>query len=440
MAAGSFTVDLIDGTPESVKALVDTGFARVLVTQVRVDADAMTAAELSAVALYAGVFRRWSEKRTRFEGAGLAVLLGDEDGKGNLYPEESKVTARPLYDGSNNSWLRNQVLRTGTDGANGITVGTIASSATPTKKGTIDAGDTQRDVLDFACDVFTTSGSNPYEWRIAPAGTLDVALRNTLFPTTATPTVVVSPSEGAASFDSSVRWLPVDRWDPAGDWEDYATAVTVAYEADDYEFGEAYVSGDTVVASDGTYYRCILGHTSSGANLPPNATYWVAEDPWEQATTATDFVGLDGSDLIMERLDTLRNPSTSANASAVATKRLGRVDDMHRSLEVSTPAHDVRSWVAPGDGVYVYDPDAGLVDLSVEVDDGVVVHPLVTRVAGMRWPITEGMGVYVSAWNGSSFVVTDVSEFVAFGSGSAQLDVGEPRRTLPRQRLRWRPA
>jgi len=444
MAAGSFTVDLDPGAPESVKALVDKAFSRVVVTAVRVDSDAMSSASLLSLALYAGVFRRWSQRRCRIEGAGLPVLLGDEDGKGNLNTQISKVSARPLYDGTNTSWIYNNVLRVPGGGANGVTVGTIASNASPTKKGAIDQGDTQRDVLEFVCDVFTTSASNPYEWRVNPDGTLDVAKRNTLFPKTVTPTVIASPEQGAATFDSAARWLPVDRFELEADWEDYTTSYTVSYDAEEYDYGVTYAVGDTVKTNLWTsdYYECATAHTSSAFNQPPNATYWTAVDPDATATVSTDFVGLDGSDLVMERVDSLRNPSSASNASAVAARRLGRVDDLHRSLSIASPASDIRSLVAPGDSVYVYDPESGLHDLTVEVDGGAVSHPKVSRVAGVRWSISEGMGVYVHWWDGGSFQVTDLSEFVVFGSGSAQLDVGEPRRSIVsrRPRFTWRPS
>lgn len=441
MAAGSWTLDLAEGTPESVKALVDKAFSRVLVTQVQVDSSAMSAADLSGLALWAGVFRRWSENRTRIEGAGLPVLLGDEDGKGNINTDISKVSARPLYDGANTSWIRNTVLKLGTDGANGITVGTIASSSTPTKKGAVDVGDTQRDLLDFVCDLFTSSASNPYEWRINPDGTLDVALRQTLFPTTVTPTVLATPDDGAAAFNSFTKRLSVDRFDLSGDWEDYTTSLTVTYDAEEYDYGVSYSVGDTVKTGlwGVSFYVCATAHTSSAFNQPPNATYWTAVNPNATAAISTDFVGLAGDDIILERLEALRNPTTATNASAVATRKLGRYDDLHRSLSITSPSSDVRSLVGPGDSVYVYDPSSNLFNLSVELDDGSVSHPLASRVTGMRWPIAEGMGVYVSWWNGSSFTVTDLSDYVLAGSGSTTLDVGEPRRVLLPSRFRWRP-
>lgn len=430
MAPGRFTVELERGAPERVKALSDDGFMQIIVTSVRVDCDAISAADLVAIARYRGVYRRRSEDRCRWEGAGLAVLLGDEDGKANTYIEDSDPTARPLYDGSNTSVIRNLVLRNGSGGANGITVGSgTASSATPTKALKISEGDSLRDVLNLACEVFTSSGSNPYEWLVDAAGALHVALRNTLFPTVLAPTALASRRTDGFGVAGTTDLIPVTRIDQVDDWESFMTTVTVAYTPKDYAFGVAYVANDTVVATSGIYYECILGHTSSGSNYPPNATYWQVANPYGTAVLSpVPYPDLAGSDLLMREVGSSRGARHLDDASAVAARRLGRHDDMERRPSISTDLYDVGAVCRPGDGVWVFDPDTSLVSLGTQVDVGSgVAFPVVVRVQGMEWPVRDGMGVYAYVAGGSP---VDVTDYVVFGEGDARLDVGAPRRLL----------
>lgn len=400
MAAGSFTLDLDRATPEEIKALTTRGFCRVVITPIWVDSNDIAAADLLGIAMYAGAYRKHSNDRTRWEGAGLAVMLGDEDGKANTYTTTNTVGSRPLYDGSNTSAIRNNVLRNGAGGANGITVGTIASSATPAKEFNIEVGDSPRDVLDFVCDLYTTSGSNPYEWKIDPRGRLSVALRHTLFPTTVTPTTLASRSTDIpGDVPTAIRVIPVDGFGPTEDVEDWTSTV--------------FVTGPTVTLF-GTEY------TFTGS-----------------ADIATNPYGdLAGDDLIMRRVITSNKSKSNTDNAAIADRALGKYDDVERHLSITTDLADVRSWLAPGDSMYVWDEEGNVFDLATQVDVGTVVHPLVTRVSGMQWPITDGMGVYCYSWNGSSFDMDDLTDFVVFDDGRARLDVGEPRRQLLGRRSR----
>ena len=442
MAPGRFTVDLDPTTPERIKSLTDNAFMQVVVTACRVDSDAMSVSSLLGVARYAGVYRCRSKDRCRWEGAGLHVLLGDEDGKANTYAEESDPSKRPLYDGSNTSVIRNNVLRNGWGGANGLSVGTISSSATPTKSLHIDAGDSPRDVLEDALERYTTSGSNPYEYRINPPGTLDVALRNSLFPTTTSPTCLATRrGQAFGSGAGPVSLLPVTRFDQADDWEDFSTEVTVSFTADDYAFGVAYAVGDTVVASDGTYYECASAHTSSGANLPPNATYWTEVNPYGTATLSpVPYDDLAGSDIVMRRVTSSRAADTYDGATNVATRKLGRFDDPDRRPSVYTDLYDPGSVCRVGDSIWLFDPDSDTYSLSTQVDGGAgLVFPLAVRVRAMEWPIRRGMGVYAVV-GGSSGTATDVTDWVQFDSSDARLELGQPRRQLLGPRFRFTPA
>lgn len=406
MAAGTWSMNLDPATPESIKALSANAYSQVVVTPVRVDSSAIAADDLADLALYTGLIRDRSDDRLQWGGPGLPVLLGDEDGKANTHTASSAVAARPLYNGSATSWVRNNVLRAGAGGANGIRVGAIASSATPAKAGNVEVGDSPRDVLDFVCDLFSGSGGNPYEWNINPDGTLDVARRATLFPKTAAPTTIAV--SGTPVRDTpALKVVPMSQLEVVDDWEDWSSTV--------------FVTGPTVTLF-GTEY------TFSGSDD-------ISSNPYND---------LDGVDIVMRRVVTSNKSKSNADNEAIAERKMNRFDSVARRLSMSTDMDDVRSWVKPGDSMYVFDEDADLLSLSVQVDAGETVFPLASRVHGMNWPVTAGMGVYHfrpnysvgELWPQSTVVVTDLSEYVVFDEPGVRFDMGEPRRLLVRRNPR----
>lgn len=404
MAPGGFSIEMSETTPDDVLALSDLAFSQVVVTSCHIyDVAGLAQSDLVAVARYVGLLRRRRDSRRVLEGAGLPILLGDEDGKGNTYQHPVTVDPVPLYNGSADSWIYKYVLRPNAGGSNGITVGTIASAASPTKSGNIETGDSQRDVLDFACDHFSTSGSNPYEWSIDTAGRLSVAPRATLFPKAVTPTALATRRTDVFGTPSTLDLIPVSRFEPDDDWEDWSS--------------EVYATGPTLELF-GTPYT-FTGSASLASN---------------------PFVDLDGDELTMRRVVTINKSKSNAQNAAIATRKLGRFDDVARRLSLSSSAYDVGAACRVGDSVYVEDAAAGYVDLSVQLDLSTPVFPLAVRVQGMVWPVRDGMGVYVRWWDGAAFQVTDVSPWVVWDEGDARLTVGSPRRVLVPRLPRWLPA
>lgn len=392
MAVGGFDLRMAVNTPERIRKLTDSAFSQVVVTATWVDSSALSTSELLNLARWSGLLRKRSADRTRWEGPGIAALLGDEDGKANTYSAPLSASARPLYDGSNTSAIRTNVLRLSGDGANGITVGTIASSATPTKTFNIEVGDSPRDVLDAVCDIFTTSGTDPYEWRINPDGTLDVAKRATLFPATASPTVLASRRRDALAVGDEL--LPVTSWDNVDDWDDWTSTVTV--------------TGPTVTLYGSEY-------TYSGIDT-------IGSNP---------YADLAGADLLMRRVVETNKSNNNATNESIAERVLGRYDDVERRPTLSTDAYDPGKLCPVGDSILVFDLDAGIYDKSSQKDAGsMLVFPRTVRVVGMTWPVRDGMGVYVVDRTSGSAVVTDVSEWVLPETGDARVEVGAPRRLL----------
>jgi hypothetical protein len=109
---------------------------------------------------------------------------------------------------------------------------------------------------------------------------------------------------------------------------------------------------------------------------------------------------------------------------------LAAVDDPHRETQLRTDLFDIGATVRPGDTIYVYDPDrAGLHDLANQVRyRGQIIFPAKLRVAGLVWPVEDGMGVYFRHGDGT---ILDLSEWVAWEAAGATIEIGSPPRPLP---------
>lgn len=420
-APGSFELDLVD-PPEEVRQIVGRLGAAIVFTPVRLeDPRAVSVADLFSLASFTGIVTGGSADGSRMEGFGPAYLLTLA-----LQEEDQTISKRPLYDGSNTSWVRNNVLRTGSSETNGITVGTITSAATPTRSGKIEGGQSPLSVLEDVCRRFSRF------WRVNPTGTLDVGSQATLWPTTSAPTAVAVVK--GAGRDLNVKGLTGVGVSEKDDFDDYASTVAVGFVADDYEFDIAYVANDTVVASSGKYYECILAHTSSGSNLPPNATYWTEREQYGVAALTSPFVNpFSAAALVARKVESSRNANTYDDAVDIATNRLARFDDVAKEITVSSDLFDVRGSVHAGDTMWVFSPEHGLFDVANEVAFGGELLPAAAvRVTAVTESVAAGSGVVAVWWDGSAQRVTDLCPWVAWEPPGARLELGEPRRLRPR--------
>lgn len=394
MAVGQWDLAL-DLPPETVKRLSARAYARLIVTTVQVgDPNEMAIADLLAVACYSGVMYGRSAARTGLRGYGLAVLLGGPNGLGNSFGSGFKVAALPKYDGSNDSWIRKYVLRVSAGGANGITVGDIASAASPTHKGNVAVGQSQLSLLGWVCRVFTTSTANPQEWEITTAGKLNQRQRYTLWPTTdpsADPSTLAMASPLGGGREPGQIGLTSVAFDERDDWDDYST-----------EFVE---SGPTETIY-GTPY------TFSGSD-----------------SITSPYVDLAGDPIVMRRVETGNNADSNADCDTIAAQRLPRWTRPQREITLTTDLHHMAGVVDVGDTINVFSPDHDLYDRTRQVEfEGRPMFPTTTRVVGSREPIRADMGVYLRSWNGSAFEITDLSPWVVPDDGPVTLECGEPRR------------
>lgn len=421
-APGRFDLELV-APPVEVREIVGKLGTAIVFHRARLsEPRAFSVADLFSMSMFTGILTGGSPDGSRLEGLGPAYLL-------TLAKQEKDqtISKRPLYDGSNTSWVRNNVLRLGVSENNGVTVGTITSASTPKKSGKIEAGQTPLSVLEDVCRRFSRF------WRVNPNGTLDVGTQAGLWPSTSAPSVVASPK--GVGRELNVTGLTGVEVSELDDFDDYASEVVVNFTADDYAFGVAYEVGDTVVATSGAYYECKLAHTSSGANLPPNTTYWDAREPYGTATASSVFVNpFTASGLVARRVDTARNATTYDDATDIATNRLARFDDVAKEITISTDSFNVSGACEAGDTIYVFSPEHGLVDKANEVPAGGQLLPAAAvRVTAVEENVSSGMGAVAVWWNGAEQRVTDLSPWVRFEEAGARLELGEPRRLRPRQ-------
>ena len=284
-APGRFDLTL-DDPPEAIKALTSRAFAALIVTPAPLARGGdITTASLLGLASYTGIVHGRNKDRTQISGYGPAILLTKA-----VIASSASVSSRPMYDGTNTSWIRNNVLRLGSSENNGITVGTIASSAAGGVTGKVKAGQTPLEILGWVARRYGKS------WRINPDGTLDVGNQATLWPSTTTPTVVATPIGGGR--DLNIVGLPAVDFDERDDWDDYTTTVTVN---DDDE-------------------------THTGTDSLGTVPY---VNPF------------DATSIVARKVFTSRNADTNGSCSTLATQKLGRYDQAQRDITLTTDAFDV---------------------------------------------------------------------------------------------------
>lgn len=376
-APGRFDLTF-DDPPEEIRQLTARAYAALIVTPAPLGTNPSKLAysDLLGLASYVGIMRGRSKDRTQISGYGPAILLTLARSTGS-----ATVTSRPLYDGINTSWVRNNVLRLGTSENNGITVGTITSAASPSKAGKVVAGQTPLDTLEDVCRIFSR------EWRVNPDGTLDVGTQATLYPTASTPTTVVTPKSGGR--DLNIAGLPATDFDEVDDWDDWVSTVTVN------DSSEAFTGDDTTVSI-----------------------------PYVDPFSATA--------LVARKVVTSRTAFTNADCDTIAAQQLARFDGVRREVSLSTETYSIADTVQAGDGVYAFDPENDLYDLANQVIyRGKPLPAIKLRVSAVRDACSSEKGYYLRSWNGSAQELHDLTPFVAFESPGVTLECGASRRLRP---------
>lgn len=377
-ALGSWGLDLLPSIPRDTLDRLDY-FGHVAIIPGRLD-PAQYGDNLLTEARYVGVLRTKTvgdDGRTNapgdnigIGGVGMAFWLGDEDGKGDVY-ENAIEPASASFATTINMLL---------PASGAVTAGTIHSvSGTYTGRHQYE---TPRTAISYVCDTMS-SESVPVSWRVNGDGTLDAGPDSDLFVTNPT-CVIVARGTGE---DMALRALP-GSMDVTRDMEDYSTRVVLLAEGE----GASIATG--------------------AADISP----------------ATGFKDIHGNPLKLTRLVS-ESDTSSTNAEIRAALQLSRFTSTRNALTLSAGDYDVHGSFVVGDRVWVYDPDAGLVDTSTEITfRGLRLNPIKLQVTETSWSITEG---YTVAYRAADGTWTDLTQYVDFETDTTStVTVGDFSRQL----------
>lgn len=377
-ALGTWEVKLVPGTPRDTLDALDY-FGHVAIIPGRLD-PLQYGDNLLTTARYVGVLRTRTigdDGRTNAPqddlsvgGVGMAMWLGDEDGKGDVY-ENAIEPASASFATSINMLL---------PASGAVTAGTIYSVA-----GQYTGHhqyESPRTAIGYVCDTMSTT-SVPVSWRVNGNATLDAGPDSNLFVTNPT-CVIMAVGSGE---DMTLRALP-GSMDVTRDVEDYSTRVVLLAEGD----GTSIATG--------------------AADISP----------------ATSYKDLHGNALKLTRLVSESDTAT-ANAATRAQLALSQFTSTRNALTLSTTDYDVHGTFQVGDRVWVYNPDSGLIDTNTEITfRGLRINPLKLQVTETQWAVTKG---YTVAYRSAAGVWTDLTQYVEFETDSTStVTVGDFSRQL----------
>lgn len=377
MGIGQWDLALRDDTPRSVmdQLLVKSpgvGFGHMVVTPTHLD---VTLGEgLLALARYTGVYRK-QPSEFGMAGAGLAMWIEDEDGKGPAY------TGRLNTDeGTFAQWvakLRPAALKPGV-------TSTIGGSFAQWYHRT-----TLRKPLDEVCAAFGA------EWVVRPNFRFDIGRPAELF--AMNPRAVIVRRQGDGGRDYNVTGIVGDL-DVERDLEDWVRRA---------------------VHYLGVEEAPVVGTANGGVAA--------ADVPYRRP----DGQAID-MDLLVEDFGEADAPTAEANRIAGIEYAARRT--AHEELTVSSVGYDIGADVAVGDNVWVFDQNRGIYDLANPVTyRGQTIYPETIRCVGLTWPVKRGMGVYMrtfvkgagAAWSPQWI---DLTEYVDWEDGETTVEVGaKPR-------------
>lgn len=237
-----------------------------------------------------------------------------------------------------------------------------------------------RKALDYICSLYDA------EWRIHGKGKLDAGLISDLYVTTPKAAVLRNRSGVELDYKALAGRAQLD-----SDVKDFTTRV--------------------LLLAEGTEATTV----SATADIDPGLN---------------PYVDLFGNPVKLTRIVSEQQTS-EGNAPARAQLQLNRFTSPRDALRLSTSQYDIKGDVAAGDYVWVYDPDAKLIDTANPIMfHGQEIHPLKLRVFQMTWPVVKGMGVAYRAGNGEW---VDLTDYIEWETGDTDIVVGGYNRSLTGQ-------
>lgn len=315
-----------------------------------------------------------SQASTLLSGVGLEFWLGDEDGKGEVIEAETSFNLQSFSTVINT--LRPDALDNGT-----------IHAVTGTYSGRHQY-ETPRAAIKYVCETMSTE-EIPVGYRVNNNFTLDAGPESNLFVTT--PKCVIVRKGAPQGEDMSLRALS-STLDLEQDMEDFSTRVVMLAESN----GESLATGSADI-----------GTVSPGTNI--------YKDPNGNALQLTRLVS---------ESDTIED-----NADIRAELALRKVIEANRNLTISADDYEIHGSFVVGDYVWVYDPDAGIVDTDNEITiRGTRLNPMKLRVTETQWQITDS---YTVAYRDADGNWTDLTDYIEFEAHqAARVLVGDYTRAL----------
>ena len=403
MSPGNYSVNFSqEFTPtEIIEAIKEWG--HIVLTPQQVDVTTLSDSDILSAATYTGIVlnRTLEEGVVTVSGQGLELYMGDGAAKGMVIAESNNIGKVRVYTGTtlaetlfNSTAQTNKPLGIMLDEAGNtqaITQGTISNPAgTYTGQHFVE---TALSALKFVSETLDI------EYRVNPQGTLDAGPAANLFNGvgTAEPnTIVVKTAYGE---DPALEGIVPQGLRTEFDATDWVSRV-------DFTGEVGFFDTATDVAGE--------------ANLSSNP-----------------YKDLHGNAL--KRVGLVQEPDIpAASLNDRASTMLNELSRVKKVLNLDLTQYEVNGDLSAGDFIYAFDPDIGFVDSSADATAesrdkyevtfrGEVINPVKVRVIGLTFPVIDGMGVYFRDKDGN---YTDLSEYVQYENGSAQVELGDVIRTI----------
>ena len=397
MGTGNFTVTFSqEFTPtEIIESITEWG--HIVVTPQEIDVDTLADSDILSTARYTGIVlnRELEEGFVNISGQGLQLYLGDGEGKGQAIAETKGVGSVRVYKNTTlaetlfqSTAVTNKplgIMRNESGNTMAITQGNIFEPS-----GTYSGShfvQTSLAALKEVSEVLST------EYRINSNGTIDAGPSANLFagvnsdPTT----IVVRTGYGEdPAFEGIV---------PQG--------LKTEFDATDFVSRVDFVGE--------------VGYFDTATDVAGEAT--ISSNPYKD---------LHGNELT--RVGMVQQPEVDADLlNSRAQLILNELSRIKKVLNLDLEQYEVSGDFQVGDFIFAFDPDIGFVDTSADATAesrdlyevtfrGQNITPVKVRVLGITFPVSDGMGVYYRDKDGN---YTDLSPYVQFESGSAQVELGD---------------
>lgn len=376
MSLGEWNITFSTNMPRDTLDAIDY-FGHVAVLSGRMDPRQYGDSLLTA-ARYVGVLRLRDveDSGIKLSGASMVLWLGDQDDKGAVIE-----TAIDLEGVTFPAAVRALLPAAVTEGTLHSVPGTYTQR---------HQWQTPKAAIEYALSTFGNggTGASAVEYRVNGDATLDAGYVADLYVTT--PTCIITPSS-AAGYDLAMRGI-AGTFGVSRDAQDYTTRV--------------------VLMGEGSGITIVTGTADIGTN---------------------PYADLHGNPVRMTRIIS-ESDTPASSASSRAQLQLAQFTGTNDQVTLSTSEYDITGLnggpgtFAAGDMVYVWDPDAGLVDTANEVTfGGQRINPIMLRVMETTWPVVEGMTVAYRAKNGTW---TDLTDYVVWETGATSVKVGAANRQL----------